>query len=559
MKNTIIFLFLASAFTTAAQPAFNWAKHHGSSADDAGYSVAMDAFGNVYTTGYFQGTVDFDPGPGTANLISAGIYDIFVTKLDPSGNLIWARRIGGNNIDWAYSMAIDASDNVYITGRFAGTADFDPGPGTFNLTAPGGFDDAFLVKLDASGNLIWAFKLGGSSIDEGHALALDASGNIYLTGRFAGTVDLDPGPGTLSFTAYNGSDDIFVVKLDPAGYLFWAGQLGGNAADVGWGISVDGAGNVYTTGYFWGTADFDPGPGSYNFTSFGNGDIYISKLNASGNFAWAVQLGSTSDDLGHALTVDGSGNLYATGLFRGTVDFDPGPGNFNLTVAGGCDAFISRLDSSGNFAWAKQLGGSSNDNGLALTLDNTGDVFTSGYFESTADFDPGPGTFNLNSNGSRDVFVSHLDAAGNFQWAIAFGDVSNDEANDILIDNNSGGIYTTGLFQGTSDFDHGSGTFNLTSAGIRDIFLHKMGGPMVGQPGSGIEGLLTIYPNPCTGKFTIRSMGDLEICNALGDKNFLKKLFSVETEIDLSGFPAGIYFLRVRMDGAIYTQKVIVQ
>jgi len=462
------------AVLSSAQTTFQWAKKMGGSSFDRGFAVTVDGAGNVYTTGYFNGTVDFDPGAATFNLTSAGVDDIFISKLDASGNFSWAKKIGGTSYEQGMSIAVDGSGNVYSTGYFQATADFDPGASTFNLTSLGN-TDIFILKLDASGNFLWAKQMGGTSSEQGKSLAIDGAGNIYTTGSFSGTVDFDPNAGTFNLTTPQ--SDIFVSKLDASGNFVWAKQMGGNSVDNGSSIAVDGSGNVYTTGSFIGTTDFDPGPGTYNLTYFGTGlytDIFVSKLDASGNFVWAKQMGGagTSDDYGASIAVDGSGNVYTTGRFYGTADFDPGAGIFNLNAAG-LEIFVSKLDALGNFVWAKQLGGNSTGGGFSIALDPSGNVYTTGYFYGTADFDPGAGTYNLISAGASEVYVSKLNASGNFVWAVSMGGTSYDEGYAIYRDS-QGNIYTTGSFTGTADFDPGAGTSNLVSSGGIDIFVNKM-------------------------------------------------------------------------------------
>ncbi len=250
-----------------------------------GYSIVIDAFGNVYTTGSFESIVDFDPGTGTFNLTSTGNSDIFISKLDQSGNFIWAKIIGGTDADFGYSIAVDASGNVFTTGNFNITVDFDPGPGTFNLTSAGNSNDIFISKLDAAGNFVWAKAMGGWNFDWSYSIAVDASGNVFTTGSFEGTADFDPGPGTFNLTSA-GIQDIFISKLDANGNLVWAKVMGGTQNDQSISIALDASGNAFTTGYFNGTADFDPGAGTFNLTSAGNSDIFIIKLGnitAAGN------------------------------------------------------------------------------------------------------------------------------------------------------------------------------------------------------------------------------------------------------------------------------------
>ncbi len=484
MKNTFTLFFLCtffSPFLHAQNGNFIWAKQMGDTSDDIGFSIAVDEAGNVYTTGYFQGTADFDPGPGIFNMTSAGGHDIFISKLNADGNLIWAKRMGSTVDDRGLSIAVDGVGNVYTTGWFQGTADFDPGPGTFNMTSAGS-SDIFISKLDIAGNLVWAIPMGGTGSDVGLSIVVDGVGNLYATGEFEGTVDFNPGPGIFNMTAL-GDDDIFILKLDVSGNLIWAKQMESTADSRGFSIAVDGVGNVYTTGEFEGVADFDPGLGTFNMTSLGDNDIFILKLDVSGNLVWVKQIGSTANDVGHSITVDEAGNVYTTGWFEGTAYFDPGLGTFNMTAAGNRDIFISKLDVTGNLVWAKQIGSTNTNHGFSITVDGVGNVYATGEFEGTADFDLGPGTFNMTSAGSNDIFISKLDVAGNLIWAKQMGGTGAEEGRSIAVDG-AGNVHTTGRFRETADFDPGISAFNMTSGGDFDIFISKLSACL---PNTGID------------------------------------------------------------------------
>jgi len=474
---TILFfglIFLVNSNSLTAQN-FEWAKRIGGVNYDQGFSIAIDASGNVYTTGNFEGTVDFDPGIGTYNLTSVGGPDIFVSKLDALGNFVWAKQFGGTENDFGQDIAIDASGNIYTTGHFMGSADFDPGAASYNLTSVG-YYDIFVSKLDTAGNFVWALQIGGTNADNCNSIALDASGCVYTTGFFWGTSDFDPGAGIFNLTS-KGDYDIFISKLDASGNFVWARQLGGPLCNISQCIALDASGNVYTTGYFEGNVDFNPGSGNYILTATGDFDAFISKLDASGNFVWARKLGGPFFEVGNSIDIDIFGNVYSIGNFEGTADFDPGAANYNLTAKGGPDIYISKLDVSGNFVWARQLGGTQYDAGLSIDLDASGGIYSTGYFEDTVDFDPGAGVYELMSEGGYDIFVSKLDASGNFVWASRMGGMFYEISWSIDFDA-TGYLYTTGVFRGTGDFDPGAGTYNLTSAGQEDIFIHKLCAPI---------------------------------------------------------------------------------
>lgn len=257
-KRTILFslLLLLTADYAGAQ-SVEWAYGFGASEVDIGYSVFADDSGFVYTTGSFKGTVDFDPGPGTHILTSPGIDNMFISKLDAAGNLVWAKHIGSASGSVARAITVDKAGNVYTTGNFSGTTDFDPGPGVFNMSAAG-YAFCFISKLDASGNFVWAKSFSGNS--EGKSISTDTAGNAYITGEFQSTVDFDPGPGTYNLTAL-GQYDVFVAKLNVSGNFVWAKHFGGTyCCDIGRSIALDDSGYVYTTGNFGGTVDFDRVP-----------------------------------------------------------------------------------------------------------------------------------------------------------------------------------------------------------------------------------------------------------------------------------------------------------
>ena len=386
-----------------------------------------------------------------------------------AGDFVWAKSMSGTGADIAFSIFIDSSGNVYTTGRFAGTVDFDPGAGTSNLTSVGG-TDIFISKLDSSGNFVWAKSVGSTSSDVANSISIDSSSNIYTTGRFRNTVDFDPGAGVLNLTSAGG-DDIFISKLDSNGDFLWAKSMGGRTNDRGSSIATDSSGNVYTTGRFTGTVDFDPGAGTSNLTSVGSDDIFLSKLNSSGDFVWAKSVGSTSSDVANSISIDSSGNVYTTGYIYDTADFDPGVGIFNLTPVGDADIFISKLDSSGNFVWAKSMGGTANDQGLSTSIDSSGNIYTTGYFAGTVDFDPGAGTSNLTSaSGSNDIFILKLgDTAPTLTEVTAVGVVVNNNPINYTFSTDQAGTITYGgsCSSATTNATLGNNTitFNALSAG----------------------------------------------------------------------------------------------
>ncbi len=472
----LILFFLFCQLTQAQSPACVWAKNLGE-ADirNSGYihatSVAVDSVsGAVYTTGTFYGTIDFDPGSNVFPITSTG-NDSFISKLDSNGNFVWAKAIhafGGSCS--ATSIAIDDSGNVYITGGFGSSADFDPDTGSMIVYSYGEYD-IYILKLNSSGGFLWVNDAGGAlSTAWATSICMDpVSGDIFITGVMSGIVDFDPGPGNYSLGNYYQEYGIFISRYKESGNLVWAKGIDGASAwsfTMGNSIIVDPiAGNVYTTGQFYGTLDFDPGSGVFNLTSNGGSDIFISKLDSTGNFVWAKKFGGANDDTGSCISFDttGGGFVYTTGIFQNTVDFDPGPGVFNLS---GLASFILKLDSEANLIWAKPWSASIQ----ALKIDNAYNVLLTGAFGSRMDFDPGVDTFNLTSNGQADIYISKLDSTGNFVWAKAIGGTGWDSGTSLAIDENDH-VHVGGDFD--SPFISFDG-INLNNINDNDIFITKL-------------------------------------------------------------------------------------
>jgi hypothetical protein len=558
MRKILLLISCLISIATLNAQTFIWAKRMGTTTTEKGGSVAVDASGNVYTTGYFQGTVDFDPGPGTANLTNAAGDDVYITKFNSLGNFVWVKQFTSNGLYCSgKAIAVDGSGNVYTTGFFTGTTDFDPGAGTSNM-APAGQQDIFISKLDASGNFVWAKKIGATLGDYGESIAIDGAGNVYTTGYFTSNVDFDPGAGVFNLNNASGADG-FISKLDMNGNFVWAKQFGGSSGStVVNSIALDVSGNILTTGYLQNVTDFDPGPASYTLTSTGGYDIFVSKLDAGGDFVWAKSMGGTIDDMGEGIDVDVSGNVYTAGHFYGTVDFDPGAAVASFSAPTGDNTFILKLDATGNYVWNKQLTASSGfvNNANDVAVDASGNVFTTGYFGGIGDFDPSPtSSYTLSSPSAYNSFISKLDGSGNFVWACTMYSSNGSEAHAIAVA--SGSVYTTGWFTLTADFDPSASVFSLTAAGSEEIFILKMSDALILNLTETIVGFNAIvYPNPTTSAISIETGETIEtifVRNLLGETVMeeTKKSFSVEQ------LPAGIYILQIKTAKGMGTVRFV--
>lgn len=471
---TLLFFIFLGSNLPAQNVNFDWAAHFGGFNYEMPNLVTLDASGNVYSTGWFGATVDFDPGPGVFSITTINGAG-FVSKLDKNRNFIWAKHFEGTLVR-SKSVKVDASGNVIIIGSYYLDIDLDPGPAIVSGSSTNMF---FVIKLDAAGNFILGKTFG--HIDDPNSkcnLALDASGNIYISGIYDYLSDFDPGPATYTLPIV-GFNDIFILKLDQNANFIWAKGVGSTAMyrDESNAIAIDANGNVLITGIFGFVCDFDPGPGVFTITSPGV-TPYILKLNTNGGFVWAKHfevLVANADGYGRGIAVDQSGNVFVGGSFSwGALDFDPGPGVYPISTYNQYyDAFLCKLDVSGNFLWAKNLTGFFHESIDAVTLDAGGNVYATGIYYNTVDFDPGAGINNLTSAGQSDVFIMKLNTQGNFEWAKSVGGGAVDQPVSIIVDA-TGSVYTLGSFENTADMDPDVGVVDLVGLGFKDIFLLKL-------------------------------------------------------------------------------------
>ncbi len=475
----LFFLLISASCIRATAQQVAWAAGMGGKAANIGRSVTSDLQGYIYTTGSFQDTSDFDPGPNSFNLIPNGGYDIFVSKLSPSGDFIWAFNIGGKTSDEGYGIVSDNAGHIYVAGYYADTVDFDPDPNnTVNLISVGTYD-IFVAKYDTSGALVWARSMGGKGTDYGYTIAIDKAGNIYTSGYFRDTVDFNPGTGAAdTFFLISQGADIFISKLDPNGNFIWAKRIGSTGADYGQSLAADAHGYFYLTGYFNGTVNFDPA-GNYPLQSKGSTDAYLARFDTSGNLTWAKNMGGTGADQGLGVATDPWGNAYATGYILYPSWFKHGQDSVMLPSPPAYkaqDIYVVKWDSAGTFQWVRMMGGKSGDYGNAIATDRAGNVYTTGRYRDTGYFNPAdPASYMvaLGSSSADEIFVSKMDPNGNFVWAATVSSrFATDRGNGIHVDN-SGNVLVTGQFGDTADFDPATGNHTIISKGSTDIFVLK--------------------------------------------------------------------------------------
>jgi hypothetical protein len=523
MKNTFMLLAVVFSLTASlkAQPSLDWVKQIGGSFDDVGNAIAVDNAGNIYVAGTFSTTVDFDPGPETYTMSVNGTNNsggaIFILKLDPSGQFIWAKQLPG----WyqAYSglwtqvttIQMSNSKDLYIGGTFTQPGDYNPGAGTFSMS-PGGT---------------------------------------------------------------NSDKDIFICKLDTGGNFVWATQLGGIYNDEYKSMACDGSGNIFLSGTFQGTVDFDNGPGTATLAANSTDATFICKLDSSANFVWVKQL-SDGNSFCHGLSVDASGNILATGESDASVDFDPGAGVVTHTAGG----FVLKLNSSGSYLWSDAQAGAI---GRSVCADQYGNVcvagknifskYTSGGTLSWSLSQPEIIGLMVDANGklyasgtttNNDLYIAVIDGSGTTDWSSVYGGPDDDKAHFMCHDNN-GNIYVTGEFRDVSDLDPGAGVASYTATTYlsrADIFIQKLNSdfrPMGIQERS-MDDNISIYPNPSAAQvfITSKSAAKATIYDSKGSIVKEVMLNSGQNSLSVTDLGEGLYFIRIEAKDQSFSRKLIV-
>jgi len=404
-------------------PGLVYSTHLGANYDDFGNDIAVDATGNAYVTGSTR-SPDFPTTPGAFRTTLGGPSDVFVTKLNPSGSgLVYSTYLGGSDYDYGYGIAVDTGGNAYVTGtisdEFSGPPDFPTTPGAFQPTSGGGVGkEAFVTKLNPSGSaLVYSTYLGGYYADEGLSICVDATGNAYVTG-YTNSSNFPTTAGVFQTTYQSGYSSAFVTKLNPGGSaLVYSTYLGGAAANLGYGIAVDAAGNAYVTGSTT-SNDFPTTPGAIQVAFGGFSDAFVTKVNPDGSgLIYSTYLGGTTYDSGYGIAVDAGGNAYVTGSTSST-NFPTTPGAFQTATHGydavfcedpWCnDAFVTKLNASGSgLVYSTYLGGIGHDFGEGIAVDFAENAYVTGVAASP-DFPTTPGA----SQTARGGFATKLNPVG---------------------------------------------------------------------------------------------------------------------------------------------------
>jgi hypothetical protein len=530
----IVFAVLTANLIISQTPSIAWSKGAGGTLPDECRSVVADGFGNIYITGTFRSasitfgsTVFTSPGTTT---------HFYIAKYDGAGNCVWAKDAVGNSNE-GYRLKADATGNVYLTGVFSGAMTL----GSFTVVSQGGLD-IFIAKLDASGNILWLKTAGGTTSEFPDALSLDNSGNIYVAGKYTSSLFTF---GT--FTVSNSNlFDIFVAKLDASGNALWLDHSSTLQNEGATALGCDASGNVYVGGFF---ADANLVFGTHTLTNVNPGyeDLFLVKYDGSGNVLWANSAGSQMYESVESLVVTSSG-VHIIGYFGGSsIVF----GTNTLTSAGSSDVFIVKYDAAGNVIWTKREGGSGAETAGSIAADMSGNLYAGIGFGSSSIV---IGSNTYTNSGGRDMALVKYDAGGNVFWCKAMSGTGDDDIHSVSASGTD--VLIAGDYDGPSlNFD----AVSLTNAGGTDIFVAKI---------ASTTGIMEIarneralfFPNPSTGivNFQTQQTPDgFEVYNALNE--LILKKDGRSQFIDLTAKANGVYFIRIVTGEQISVFKIIKQ
>lgn len=531
-------LLLYCSMVTVKAQNFELATQIGGLGLDKGTDIFVDELGNSYITGVFADKVPF---LGTDSIAAVGNNDLFISKLDKDGNVIWANALGGENIDEANAIVVDNEGNSYITGSIRdAVVVFGDSLKTSNFHD----SDLFVAKYDNTGSLTWFEKLAGDGVSEGMAIALDNGNNVYVTGVFQDTLVHN----TDTIIASN-STDMLLVKYTTTGELVWKRPIGGAKAEAATSIQTDMEGNVYIGGWFESTLVF----GSQILVPTNGIDAFLAKFNEDGESIWAIPLGGANSESVMDIQVDEVGNLYAVGHFLGSITL----GTTTLTVGdnGDINVFLAKYNTDGTLAWANQIDGQAVASAIDIDVDNN--VYAMGNFYHEVTFG---GDTLVDEN---EIFITKFSVEGNYVWGIK-GDGESYTTNHAFGLDAEGTLYLTGGFIEEARFNEEV----LVSNGNIDMFFAKLnqnlpvGGLMTDF---GLDSKVKVYPNPADYQLIIdlpaqKEKVSVSLINLLGQVVYEQhELIGKKHNINLQSIQDGIYLLAIQSKEGIKTTRVLIK
>ena len=471
LKTLLTFLLFIFSFNAIAQiPVYRYAARISSIGTDYGEFIQCDSAGNIYVVGRFGNTCDFDPGPGVDTLNPVGISDGYIAKYTSSGNLIWVTSLSGTGTKRPMGIEIGHDGNLYVHGDYTQTLDVVAN-GTTSVTSFAG-TDAFLVVLDTSGSVLNLYSFGGPNTDYLESIAFDSNNNYYICGEFGSDSLVLAGQTTLYNTNPTGlSYDCYLAKFNQNGTLQWAYNFQGSSSDYLKDVTVDDLNNVIAGGYFSTAITV----GTTALTSEGGADCFVVRYTDAGVFVNAWSFGGSGTDNLLSLTTE-TNNIYSTGTFNSTSDLAPGADTMFVTSHGSSDIFVNSFQNTGTLNWAGYIGGSGADNSHTVKLNANGDVYVSGSFLDSADFETSATALDYTKAiDGRDGFLTKLNNSGTMQWTLPLGSTGTDYTRGFSFAPN-GEIWLTGYYLGAPLYpDPMNMNLSLANLGGSDAYFAKYG------------------------------------------------------------------------------------
>jgi hypothetical protein len=391
-------------------------------------------------------------------------------------NFDWAVKLDGEFYEHSHDIEVDDLGNSFILGVFNDTVDFDPSVNELLISSAGNYGhlDFFILKLNPSGELIWAKTFGNESEDVAYDIVIDHAGDLLIAGYFNDSVDFDPDT-TSSFylSSQSYSSDAFILKLSSDGGFIWAKSYGGMSQEKPRTLGVDSNNNIFCSGIFHNSVDFDPGSSIYTLVSIGTWDTYLQKLDHQGNFVWATSIGGLGDISPNEIAIDSYSNIYMVGEFEDSVDFDPS--TFVNYLDGGLrDGFITKFDSAGNFVWANQLNGWQGGEFTDVKVSNSDKLFVSGNYSSGGAFISNLDTIQGPPCGySLNSMLLKLTLDGDIEWGRAIGGQDHFSRITSIDVDSLDNVYCAGTFDEQLDFNVDNPVHQMPAIGLTDIFNFK--------------------------------------------------------------------------------------
>lgn len=553
-----IYLMAAMIFLSAfaSAQALEWSGKFGGDGEDVVLAMHTDADGFTYTTGYFTNTCDFDITDSEYLLTTNMDYECFLQKTDPEGNHVWTKSFGSEWGDYGTRITTDTDGNVYLTGVFQLSADFDPGEDEAILTSAGSLD-IFVVELTKDGNFVWAKNFEGVEYEESNGIGIDNNGNVYISGYFYNPVDFDPGAGEFIMTP--GFSDGFLVKLTTDGDFVWARQFGAEGFELFTGMSVKPNGSAYITGIFEGIVDFDPTEGEaiLSVDEFTTG-IFLLRVGTYGETLGAVKVAQVQNaGYGLAVTADSNGSAYVTGYLGGEATFETTDGPVTITPIDYFKGYVAKINPEGTIAWAKELPSDGVSLGYCLVTSSTNELFVSGYFNGTMAL--GPDTLVETNAADTESFIAKMDSDGNFVWGRQYGGIFTVDRSAMSIDSNDN-IFVSSAFEGTVDIHPDPTVINeVSSLGFRDNFLIKLRNSALSVEEHQSGETFAVYPNPTQNEIRLSAPKSLDgkafILYDLAGRQVMAGTVDLGRTVDLSPLQSGMYNLVIGSQ----TSKVVKQ